>query len=80
MPLPLLLLLRHETRLVLGQSPTLRAGELGPEIERKVLLLLVEDAELMTLVLVDDGEDAGDGFADVVAEYSISIFTSTMCT
>ena len=40
---------------------------LGAEVERQVLLALVEDAELSALVGVDDGEDASDRLADVVA-------------
>jgi hypothetical protein len=37
------------------------------EVERKVFLSLVEETELCTLVGVDDGEDLGDRFADIVA-------------
>ena len=53
--------------LVLGHSPADGAGLLRAEVERHVLLALVEDAELGALVGVDDGEDAGDRLADVVA-------------
>lgn len=42
------------------------AGLLGSEVEGKVLLVLVEDTELRALVGVDDCEDTGDGFAEVV--------------
>lgn len=33
---------------------------LGTEVEREVLLVLVEEAELGALVGVDDGEDTGN--------------------
>lgn len=45
---------------MLGQAPPDRAGLFGSQVEGEVLLLLVEDAELLSLVRVDDGEDAGD--------------------
>ena len=60
-------LLGDEVGLVLGQSPADGAGLLGAEVEGQVLLALVEDAELSALVGVDDGEDASDRLADVVA-------------
>lgn len=40
---------------------------LGSEVEGSVLLVFVEEAELLALGCVDDGEGAGDGLADVVA-------------
>ena len=64
---PLLLLLSDERSLVLGESSADGAGLLGAEVEGQVLLALVEDAELSALVGVDDGEDASDRLADVVA-------------
>lgn len=67
MHLLLLLLLGDDALLVLGKSPSHGAGLLGAEVEREVLLVLVEDTELRTLVDVDDGEDTGDRLADVVA-------------
>jgi len=67
MSLPLLLLLGDQAGLALGECAAHGAGLLGPEVEGKVLLLLVVQAQLVTLVGVDDGEDAGDRFADVVA-------------
>lgn len=67
MPLLLGLLLGDEVLLVLGHSPADGAGLLRAEVERQVLLALVEDAELGALVGVDDGEDTGDRLADVVA-------------
>ena len=54
MPLPLLLLLRHQALLVLRQVSPDCAGLLGTEVERDVLLALVEDAQLRALVRVDD--------------------------
>ena len=53
-------LLGDEVGLVLGHSPANGTGLLGAEVEGHVLLALVEDAELSTLVGVDDGEDASD--------------------
>ena len=58
------LLLGDKVLLVLGHSPADGASLLGAEVERQVLLALVEDAELSALVGVDDGEDAGDRLAD----------------
>lgn len=52
---------------MLGESPTDGAGLLCSEIKGEVLLALVEQAELSALVRVDDGENAGDGLAEVVA-------------
>lgn len=40
---------------------------LWSEVERSVLLVLVEETELLALGCVDDGESAGDRLADVVA-------------
>lgn len=61
-------LLGEEGGLVLGHSPADGTGLLGAEVEGHVLLALVEDAELSALVGVDDGEDASDRLADVVAK------------
>lgn len=73
------LLLSDKVLLVLGHSPADGASLLGAEVERQVLLALVEDAELGALVGVDDGEDAGDRLADVVAvshtrQYAIPVY------
>ena len=65
--LPLPLSLRLLGGLVLGQTAADGTGVLGSEVEREVLLVLVEQAELRALVEVDDGEDASDGLADVLA-------------
>ena len=51
---------------MLAQPPPDRPRLLGAQIEGQVLLLRVEEAQLLSLVGVDDGEDAGDGFAEVV--------------
>lgn len=67
MPRPLLLLLAHPGLVLVGQVSPHSARLLGAQVERDVLLALVEDAQLRALVGVDDGEHAGDGFADVVA-------------
>lgn len=66
MDLSLLLLLGDAAGVLLAQSATDGTGLLGSEVERKVLLLLVEQAELVSLVGVDDCEDAGNGFPKVV--------------
>lgn len=63
----LLLLLALDAGLVLGQAPPDRPRLLRAQIQRNVFLVFVEDAELGALVGVDDGEDTGDGFAEVVA-------------
>ena len=62
----LLLLLGDDALLLLGEGSPQSAGLLRAEVKRKVLLALVEDAELRALVDVDDGEDTGDRLADVV--------------
>ena len=66
MHLLLLLLLGNDALLLGGEGSPQSAGLLCAEVEGKVLLALVEDAELRALVDVDDGEDTGDGLADVV--------------
>jgi hypothetical protein len=43
------------------------ASLLGPQVQRQVLLVLVEQTELGALLKVDDGEDTGDGLAEIVA-------------
>lgn len=55
-----------ESRLVLGQPPPDSAGLLGAEVERQVLLVFVEDAELLALSGIDDSQDTGDRLADIV--------------
>jgi hypothetical protein len=61
------LLLENTGSILLGETATDGAGLLWAEVERQVLLLLVEEAELGALVGVDDGQDLGDRLADVVA-------------
>lgn len=51
----------------LGQTAADSAGLLWAEVKWHVLLVLVEQAELCALVGVDDGQDLGDGLADIVA-------------
>lgn len=53
--------------LVLGKTAADLAGLLDAEVEGQVLLVLVEQTQLGALVGVDDGQDAGDGLADIVA-------------
>lgn len=64
---PLLLLLALNAGLVLRQAPPDGPRLLRAQVQRQVFLVLVELAELRALVGVDDGEDASDGFAEVVA-------------
>ena len=71
LPLPLLLGLLVD--LVLGHTAADGAGVLGPEVEREVLLVLVEQTELRALVEVDDGKGTSDGLADVLAVRGVSI-------
>jgi hypothetical protein len=65
--LPLLRLQQLLLALVLGQTSPNGAGLLWSEVERQVLLALVEQAELRSLVGVDDSEDSGDRLSEVVA-------------
>jgi hypothetical protein len=58
--LPLLCLIQLLPALVLGQTSSNGAGLLRSEVERKVRLALVKEAELRSLVGVDDCEDSGD--------------------
>lgn len=62
----LLLLSGLEVRLMNGQPPPDGTGLLWAEIKRKVLLALVEKAELVALQGVDYSENLSDGLAYVV--------------
>lgn len=73
MDLPLALLLGNAGALVLGHAAAHVAGELRAEVEGKVFLVLVEQAQLGALVGVDDGQDASDGLAKVVAVNKSSV-------
>lgn len=53
--------------LLLRQPSSDGTSLLGSEVERQVLLLRIEEAELRSLVGIDDGEDFGNRFAEVVA-------------
>lgn len=50
-----------------GQTTTDSTGQLGAEVEGRVLLVLVEQAHVVALLGVDDGQDTGDRLAEVVA-------------
>lgn len=50
-----------------GQSPPDGTGLLWAEIKWKVLLALVENAELVALLGVDDSKNLSDGLAYVMA-------------
>lgn len=67
MHVALLGLLQH-AGLVLGREAAADGARLlGAEVDRGVLLVLVEETQLRPLLGVDDGQDAGDGFPQVVA-------------
>jgi hypothetical protein len=53
--------------LVLAQASSDGTGLLRSEVEGEVFLVLVEEAELCSLVGVDDCEDFGDGLSDIMA-------------
>ena len=63
----LLGLLKSAGSVLLGKTAADSAGLLGAEVEREVLLVLVEETELSPLLGVDDGEDTSDRLAEVVA-------------
>lgn len=62
-----MLLLGDGVRLLVGQSSPDSPGLLVSEVEGEVFRLLVELSEVLSLLLVDDGEDSGDGLSDAVA-------------
>jgi hypothetical protein len=64
----LLLTLGGAGSLVLGETAADLTGELGAEVEGKVLLVLVEQTQLGALVGVDDGEDTSDRLANLAAK------------
>lgn len=53
--------------LVLGETAADLASELGAEVEREVLLVLVEQTQLSALVGVDDSENTSDRLANLAA-------------
>ena len=63
----LLGLLKNAGSVLLGKTAADSAGLLGAEIEREVLLVLVEETKLSPLLGVDDGKDTSDRLAEVVA-------------
>lgn len=71
MRLALLRLLQHPPALMFVQPASDGSGLLRSQVERQVLLVLVEQPQLRALVGVYDGEDFGDGFAEVVAGRSV---------
>lgn len=71
--LALPLLLGGPGGLVLGEAAAEVAGELGAEVERGVLLVLVEQTQLGALVGVDDGEDTSNRLANVAAVDPMSV-------
>lgn len=63
---------------MLAQPPPDGSGLLWAQVEREVLLLRVKDAELLSLVGVDDGEDARDRFAEVVTASHLRVRSAIM--
>lgn len=63
----LLLLLGNSAGVLGAESPADGAGLLGSQVEGEVLLLGVVLAEGVALVGVDDGQGAGDRFAEIMA-------------
>jgi hypothetical protein len=61
------LLLGDPGSLVLGHTAAHLAGELGAEVKREELLVLVEQTQLGALVGVDNGENASNRLAAVAA-------------
>ena len=51
----------------LCQPPADGTGALGAEVEGEVLLALVEVTQVLALLLVRDGQNAGNRLADTVA-------------
>lgn len=64
---PLLRLLQSLLTLVLAQTSSDRTRLLGSEIERHVLLVLVEEAQLRALVCVNDSKDLRDRLSEIMA-------------
>ena len=59
-----------------GKAATDGTCLLGAEVEGHVLLVLVEQAHVVALLGVDDGQDAGDRLAEVVAIWESSVSVS----
>jgi hypothetical protein len=64
---PLLRLQQGLLALVLAQASSDGTGLLRSEVEGEVFLVLVEEAELCSLVGVDDCEDLGNRLSDIMA-------------
>lgn len=76
MRLSLLLLLGDAAGVLLGQSSANGTSLLGSEVEREILLALVENSELVALRCVDDGQYSGNRLAEIV---SVKTSRSTYC-
>ena len=64
---------RQRERTNLSQPPSNGAGLLDTEIERKVLLALVELSKILALLVVGDSQNACYRFADSMTKQSISV-------
>lgn len=67
MLLALLGLLQLSRGVLSGEAATDGTGLLGAEVEGHVLLVLEEQAHVVSLLGVDDGEDTSDRLAEIVA-------------
>jgi hypothetical protein len=67
-------LLQHSRLILLRQPSPNSSCLLWSEVKREIFLVLVEKAELCSLVGVDDGEDFGNRLAEIVAiRYNMSV-------
>lgn len=61
------LLLRHPRSIMLRQASPNRPRLLRAQVQGQVFIILVEDTQLRALIGIYNGENASDGFAEVVA-------------
>lgn len=57
---------------MLRQPSPNRTGLLWAQVEWEVLLLRIEESQLLALVGVDDGENASNGFSQIMTVESLS--------
>ena len=67
MCLLLLLLLRYSAGVFLAQSAADRTCLFRAQVEGQVFLLGIEEAQLVALVGIDDCEDPGNGFSEIMS-------------
>ena len=61
------LLLRHPRSIMLRQASPNRPRLLRAQVQGQIFIILVEDTQLRALIGIYNGENASDGFAEVVA-------------